>query len=216
MKKIVFVPILLLCILSALPLHAKEDDLRKAVDAENRFSKRFQSEINIFGGDFLGDEWHNSWDAGAKYFFHINNLLAVGASYTYTPIFTDESSAFGKTLKTKNTHIIDGEIMLSNDAAFRAGKSVVKCDFYLTIGGGTFLINEHYEPVGIIGGGLKVYTGWPWLAIRVDVNNYIHPTPNPNGDTINSDMGFNAGVSLLFPARKAKENSKEEAEEEGK
>lgn len=214
MKKIFFVFVSMFIVLSALPLQAKEESLRHAVDAENRFSKRHQSEINVFGGDFLGDEWHNSWDVGAQYFFHINNTFAVGASYMYSPIYTDDSSTFGRSLKTKTTHTIDGSVMISNDAAFRAGKSVIMCDFYLTIGSGTMWINEHYEPMGMIGGGLKIYTGWPWFAIRVDVNNYIHPTPNPMGDTINSDIAFNAGVSFLFPARRVEEKKEETAKEE--
>jgi outer membrane beta-barrel protein len=213
MKKIIFIFIFAIGILSISPVHAEEESLRHAVAAENRISKRHQSEINIFGGDLLGDEWHNSWDVGAQYFFHINNTFAVGAGYMYSPIYTDNSSTFGLSLKTKNTHTIDGQVMISNDAAFRAGKSVIRCDFYLTLGGGTVWINEHYEPMGMIGGGLKVYTGWPWFAIRVDVNNYIHPTPNPTGDTINADIAFNAGVSFLFPARRAEEK-KEEASPE--
>ncbi len=189
---------------------AADDALHESVDKEYRHQRRWQSEINIYGGDFLGDEWHNSWDAGAKYYMHINNTFAVGASYLYTPIYADSDSTFARSLTTKNTHIINAELTISNDAAFRAGSSVIECDFFLTLGAGTFWINGFYEPMGMIGGGVRVYTPVPWFALRADVNNYIHPTPIPVGDTINADIAFNLGVSFMIPPRKSVADIKEE------
>ena len=201
MRKILFFLTSFL-VLSVLSLQAiAAGDLHEALDRRYRFSKHLQSEASLYGGDFLGDETHNSWDVGAKYYLHLNNTFAIGAAYAYTPIYTDFSSTFGKSLRTKKQHIIDGEMMIANDAAFRAGNSIVECDLFLTIGAGTMWINRHYEPLGVIGGGLKIYTGVPWFALRFDVNTYIHPTPNPTGDTINADMSINLGASFLFPQR---------------
>ena len=180
---------------------ATEKSLHEALDRRYRFSKHLQSEINIFGGDYLSDETHNSWDAGAKYFLHLNNTFAIGASYIYTPIYTDYDSTFGKTLKSRKQHIIDAEMMIANDAAIRSGSSIIECDLFLTLGVGTMWINEHYEPMGMIGGGIKFYTPLPWIAVRFDVNTYIHPTPNPLGDTFNADMQVSGGVSFLFPTK---------------
>jgi hypothetical protein len=187
---------------------AAEENLHEALDRRYRFSKHLQSEINIFGGDYLGDETHNSWDAGAKYFLHLNNMFAVGASYTYTPIYTDSDSTFGRTLKSRRQHIIDAEMMIANDAAIRAGGSIIECDMFMTFGVGTMWINEHFEPVGVIGGGIKVYTPLPWIAVRFDVNTYLHPMPNPLGDTFNADMQVSGGVSFLFPTRPVEQPAK--------
>ncbi len=206
MKKFAFLLALALGFLFVVPAQAEEKDmLRKGVDRRYRLSKKLQSEININGGDFLGDETHNSWSVGAKYFLHINNTIAVGASYMYTPIYTDFDSTFGKTVKSRQQHFIDGEVMFSNDAALRAGNSVIEFDLFGTLGMGTEWINRHWEPVGVIGGGIIVYTPWPWFAARVDVTNYIHPTPNPSGDTINADINFAAGVSFFFPVKRINE-----------
>ncbi len=180
------------------------DPLHKAVDHRYRASKHLQSELNLFGGDYLGDETHNSWMVGARYYLHLNNTFAVGASYIYTPIVADMSSAFGQSLRTKQQHIIDAELMISNDAAFRAGSSIIECDLYFTLGVGVFRVNRQNKPVGMIGGGMKIYTGLPWLAFRVDVNSYLHPTPNPGGDHFNADVAMMGGVSFLFPKRNPK------------
>jgi outer membrane beta-barrel protein len=175
------------------------------VDRRYRLSKRLQNELGFFGGGYLGDETHNSWVVGGRYFLHLNNTFALGASYSYTPVITDWSSTFGQSLRTKQQHLIDGEVMISNDAAFRAGNTIVELDLYFTLGLGVIRINQQNMPMGIIGGGAKFYTGYPWLTVRFDVNSYIHPTPNPNGDTLNSDMSILAGVSFLFPQRKPPE-----------
>jgi len=207
MLKIRFIAVLVLFLVASNCVFAAEENLQEVLDRRDRFSKHLQSEVNINGGDFLGDETHNSWNVGAKYYLHINDTFAIGASYAYTPIITDWSSTFGKSLKTKQQHIIDGEVMIANDTVFRAGKNIIECDMYLTVGAGTILINRHYEPMGVIGGGIKIYTGWPWLAIRIDVNTYLHPTPNPTGDTFNGDISMNGGVSFLFPVKPIEQSS---------
>ncbi len=198
MKKIIFLVVLTIFAMAAFAA----DALDQAVERGARPSKKWQSEFNINGGDFLGDEWHNTWSVGAKYYLHINDTFAVGATYMYSPIITDWDSTFGRSLTTKQTHVIDGELMISNDAAFRSGKSIIEFDMYFTLGMGVFIINRKNEPVGMIGGGIKIYTPVPWLVPRIDVNTYIHPTPNLTGDVINADMGISGGVSFLFPVRK--------------
>jgi outer membrane beta-barrel protein len=161
--------------------------------------KRHLSEFTVGGGDFLGDEWQNSWDVGAMYSFYFNNTFGVGAAYTYTPIRADGRGSFGRSLKTHNAHITYGDLVLNNDTAFRAGSTIISCDLYLTVGAGMMEINRKWQPLGVVGGGLRVYTPIDWLAVRFDVNSYIHPTPNPTGDTINADMAMNLGFSFLFP-----------------
>ncbi len=184
--------------------------LHDALDRGYRFSKRMQSEFGVFGGDYLGDEWYNTWDAGGRYFLHLNNTFAVGGEYMYSPIRADSSGDFGKNLTTKHGHTIDAQLLISNDAAFRSGKSVIECDLMLSVGGGSMKIGSKWYWMGVIGGGLKIYTPLPWFAVRFDVNSYLHPTPKPTGDAFNADLVINLGTSFLFPIKKAKDDTGQE------
>jgi hypothetical protein len=179
----------------------REQAIREVFDREFRFSKKFQSELGFFGGSYLGDEWYNTWNIGGRYYLHLNNSIAFGTEYLYSPIRADASGDFGKSLTTNNMHTLTGAMMYSNGTAFRAGDSVVECDLILTVGGGAMQINRQWEPVALIGGGLKVYLPIPWFAIRFDVNTYLHPTPKPGGNSFNSDMLVNLGFSFLFPTK---------------
>ena len=176
--------------------------LHEALDRRYRFNKQWQSELGLLGGDYIGDAWLNTWDVGARYYLHLNNTFAIGAAYLYSPIRADSTSVFGQSLRTKHAHLIDGEIRISNDCAFRAGDSIIECDLYLTLGGGAIYINRFWKPMVVIGGGMKVYTPAPWFAVTFDANSYLHPTPKPTGSSFNADMVINAGVAFLFPVRR--------------
>lgn len=184
------------------------DTIHQNLDRRYRFSKKFQSELGFFGGNYIGDEWRNTWDAGARYFLHFNNSVALGASYYYSPIVADNSSGFARSLSTKNTHSIDAEVMLSNDCAFRVSKSIIECDLFLTLGGGTININDKWNMLFVVGGGLIIYTPLPYIAVRFDVNSLMHKTPKPTGDTFNSDLTMNVGISFLFPGKKIKNSER--------
>ena len=177
--------------------------IAKSLDRRYRYPRRLQSELSVFGGNYLGDEWLNTWDAGARYYLHINEVFAVGTSYTFSEMRVSADSSFGKSLTSKMTHLADAEVMIGNDCAFRAGKSVIDCDLFATLGVGGMWINRSWQPLGIIGGGMKIYLPVPWLAIRFDVDSVLHPTPKPEGDSFNADVMFNFGVSFLFPNRHA-------------
>lgn len=179
--------------------------IRESLDRRYRFSKKWQSELGVFGGDYLGDEWKNTWDAGARYYLHISNTFSVGASYIYSPIRAHSTTPFGASLTTNNSHLFDAELMLSNDCAFRSGHTIIECDLFLTLGVGSMYINHLWKPAGVLGGGMKIYTPVPWFAVRFDVNTVLHPTPVPGGDTFNSDLVMNLGLSFLLPAKKTDE-----------
>jgi hypothetical protein len=189
----------------------KPPTLEAGLEKKYRYSQKFQSEIGIYGGDFLGDEWYNTWDAGARYYFNINDMLAFGAEYFYSPIRADSSGDFGKSLTTKHTHSLFAAMMLSNPGTFKAG-SIIECDLYLTVGGGSMQINHGWQPMAVVGGGIKVYTPAPWFAVRFDVNSFMHPTPKPGGNAFNADLSMNAGVSFLFPVKRVEEEATEETE----
>lgn len=165
--------------------------------------RKYQSEFGIFGGDYLGDEWYNNWDVGARYYFNINKTFGFGVEYQYNPIRYDRSGDFGRGLVTDQSHTIFGAMTVANTAAFKSGNSIIDCDLYLTLGGGSIQINRLWEYMIMIGGGIKVYMPMRWMAVRFDVNSYMHPTPKPGGDAFNADLAINAGVSFFVqPNRK--------------
>ena len=66
---------------------------------------------------------------------------------------------------------------------------------------GSLNINDSWKWLAVIGGGLKVYMKPRWLALRVDVNSYIHPNPTVTGDEITGDVSFLFGLAFHFPYR---------------
>jgi hypothetical protein len=175
--------------------------LCEALEQRHPHHKNFQSEFSIFGGDYLGDEWLNTWNAGGKYYMHLSNMFAVGAEYFYSQIRANGNTTFGQSLKTNDSNTLDVQLMIANDTAFLSGRSIIDCDLFLTLGVGSMEINDIWEWTAIVGGGLKIYTGIPWFAVRFDVNSYLHPTPKPTGDSFNADITMTLGVSFLLPSR---------------
>lgn len=171
------------------------------LDWRNRFSKKYIGEFDFFFGNYLGDYSQNTWTTGGRAYFHINHIFAVGAEYMYTDLRVDGPSSFGQVKKTDDQHIIDGQLMINNEILFAAGKSQIPMDLYLTVGGGMINTNRSWNWLAMIGGGLKVYLKPKWMALRVDVNSYIHPNPTIGGDEIAGDVSFLFGLAFHFPYR---------------
>ena len=100
-----------------------------------------------------------------------------------------------------NMHALSAQVVISQAAALRTGKRVMEMDFFAMIGMGAMWLNRAWEPMGEIGGGVKFYTGIPWLAFRIDVDNYVHNTVQPGKNSIDFDVMMSGGVSFLFPTR---------------
>lgn len=197
---------LFIIILSPLNLRAADpkDDIHAIppiLDPAYRHKKNHQFELSLYGGSYLGDTVGQTWMTGAKSYFHLNNTWSFGAAYGYSKLEPDRSSTFGGNIKDTKMQLLNTEISISNDAAFRVGKSLVEMDFYLTFGAGAMQIDKKWEPAGVVGGGVKFYPGISWLAFRIDVNNYIHYTSFINGHNLDFDTAFLGGISFLFPAR---------------
>lgn len=168
-------------------------------DPVTSHKRRQQFEFSPYGGSYLGGTVGQSWVAGGRLYYHLNTTTAIGVNYAYSRLLTNRSSTFGKSLTDTNMHIPIAEMMLSNDAALRVGKTLIAMDFYLTLGTGAMWINRIWEPTGMVGGGVKIYTGKPWLAFRIDINNYLHFTPIPGNDQFDVDTLFIGGISFLAP-----------------
>ena len=181
--------------------------LHESLDRRYRFSKKFQSELGIFGGDYLGDAWRNTWNVGARYQLHLNNTFSIGGEYLFNQVRADGSSAFGASLTTDHSHLLDAEVAISNDCALRIGHSIIECDLFATFGAGAISINRIWKPAAVLGGGMKIYTPLPWLSVRFDVTTILHETPTPGRDAFHSDMVMDVGVSFLFPVHTINEGA---------
>jgi len=179
------------------------DDLPDVLDHRERPSRKYIGELDVFFGDYLGDETKNTWGTGGRALFHVNHLISMGAEYVYAPMSVDAASVFGTPNYNKNQHLISAQVIFNNEAAIAFGKKAVPLDLYLTVGGGTMNINNQWEWLAVVGGGLKIYVGPEWFALKFDVNSYIHPVPKPTGDSINGDMAIWLGTAFHFPNKKA-------------
>ena len=170
-----------------------------ALDPQFRHRKRHQLELTAFGGTYLGPSIKKSWITGARAYFHLNNMFALGASYGYQWTAVDSLHISAPPLTDRHTHFLDAEVAISNDVAMRVGQTVIELDLYMTLGLGTMRLDGNWEYLAVVGGGLKAYTGIPWLAVRIDVNNFLHRVRKPMGDTVDMDVSFALGVSFLLP-----------------
>jgi outer membrane beta-barrel protein len=180
------------------------NDIPPILDPQFRHQKSNQFEISPYGGSYLGNTLDQTWLTGAKGYYHLDNTWALGLAYGYSRLSPDATSAFGINLVNNNMHIADAEVMISNDAALRVGKKLLEMDFYMTFGAGAMSINNAWEPMGLVGGGVKFYSDAPWLAFRIDVNSYAHYTNAPLLKNFDFDTAFLGGISFLFPQGKNK------------
>lgn len=173
----------------------------KILDPNYRFQKKGRFEFAPYFSSYLGQVLMQTWFAGTRLYYNVNNSVAIGANYGIGRLYVGPSSDFGKDLRSKMFHVIDAEATFSNDVVLRQGKSLVQLDLFMSIGMGAMRINTIWEPTGVVGGGVKVYPGLDWLAVRIDVTNYIHPTPRPQNPTIDCDVVFMFGASFFFPKK---------------
>lgn len=180
---------------SGVDLHA----IPPILDHDYRHRKKNQFEICPNGGAYLGNSIGQTWVAGAKMTYWLNNTVGLGVNYNFIKLLTNRNSPFGSVLTDSNTHALSGQVVLSQAAALRSGTRILEMDFFAMIGMGAMWLNRTWEPMGEIGGGVKFYTGLPWLAFRVDVDNYVHNTVQPGKNSIDFDVMMTGGVSFLFP-----------------
>lgn len=169
------------------------------LDPEYRHRKRHQLELVTFGGTYLGASIKKSWLVGGRLFFHLNNMFALGASYGFQWTSVRSLSAGGPPLTNRYTHFLDAEVAISNDVAMRIGETLLEMDLYMTVGGGVVRLDGEWGPLGVLGGGVKLYTGLPWLAVRIDVNTLIHSVDHPSGAEVDADISFSLGLCFLLP-----------------
>ncbi len=203
--KILIGALFLFSLLASLPARAG-DEMPDALKPEFRIERARYFELIPYGGSYLGNSVGQSFIAGTKGYYHIDNTWAVGANLGYSRLFTDGRNNFGGSLHNDNLFLGDIEAMVANDVAMKLGKSVVQIDFYLTVGVGMMRLNDYNEPMGVIGGGAKFYTGLNWLAFTAEVINYAHITDQPGKDSFDFDTTFTGGLCFMFHSNSNKKN----------
>jgi outer membrane beta-barrel protein len=188
----------MLFVLLLIPTPAFAADALPMLSAQPRHRPQHW-ELVPYGGFYLGRSLGQTWTAGMRGHYRVNDQWAIGAQYGYVAIAADSSSAFGRRIVDTKTHLANAEVQISNDAALRLGQKVLAMDFYLTLGTGALRLNTQWEPFGLIGGGVKMYPGPSWFAVAVDVNNYAHFTQVSPGRKFDVDTLFTVGFAFLLP-----------------
>lgn len=197
-------PLLLLVVFLFSPFQLHAESVANTVSAATHTAEHFPLQKNTLelkasGGSYLGATLGQTWviETGAVY--HFNPTLGLGVHYAFSQANPDSSSTFGSNLSSDSVHLLTAGAQISNDAMFRIGKHWLPMDFFMTLGAGGMQIDQTWKPTGLVGGGVKFFTKKPWLAINVEVNNYLHHTPQPGKDHLDFDVAFVGGISVFLP-----------------
>jgi outer membrane beta-barrel protein len=167
------------------------------LDDAYRHRHHLQLELVPFGGTYLGRSMGSTFLTGGRLWLHLDPAWAVGVQYGYSRV--GGSTALQAAASEPDVHMLDAETALSNPVAMRLGSILVEMDLYLTVGVGAILLDRRWDAYGLVGGGVRFYTGLSWLAIRIDVDSHIHRTRFPGTNRIDVDLSLALGVSFLFP-----------------
>jgi hypothetical protein len=183
----------------AVTIEPDEAPLPPCLDPELRPQKKGRFEFSPYGGSLLGANMQKTFVAGARAYGHIDNMFAVGVKYAYSRLFSSGLDRLGGAGVNPNVHIIDAEVLISTDIAMRWGTTAVVLDLFGTLGVGALNLNDRWDPMGVVGGGIRVHVGVSWLAPRVDLECYLHPTRRPSGTVFDVDVALIAGLSIMLP-----------------
>jgi hypothetical protein len=174
-----------------------------ALDPDYRHRGIHQLALAASIGTYLGAHLKKSWIAGARAMYRLSNRLTLGATYGYSHHAVNVLEGPGDLLRERNAHYLTGEVGLITDVAMRMGRTVILMDLSTRLGAGARQLNGEWGPLGMIGGGVMFYTGLPWFAIRIDVNNYLHAIPLVRGNSVDMDVSFALGLCFFLPARRS-------------
>jgi hypothetical protein len=172
-----------------------------ALDEDRRSAFSTRNEVFVYSGFYFGKTLDNSFVVGTEYLFRITHVWALGPSFTYTKAETANSVQLSQPGFFKSDHIYttDLAVMIAMPAAFAAGDSVVQANLYSILGVGAIGINDAWHPHGFIGGGMKIFPGLDWMAIRVDIRTGLHPINTPSGEKFDQNLSLMVGLSFLIP-----------------
>ena len=89
------------------------------LDRDFRHRKKNQFEININGGAYLGNSIGQTWVAGTKMTYWLNNSIGLGVNYSFSKLLTNRGSPFGSVITDSNMHTMSAQTVISQAAALR-------------------------------------------------------------------------------------------------
>ncbi len=147
-------------------------------------------------------EIENSLMAGGEYLFHFSEHLGLGPTFFYTKADYTENRYYNQAgfFTNDNLYGFDLTGQYTFPTSINFGEHQLDLDLFILLGAGTVQINDAYEPHGVIGGGFKIYTNKPWLALRMDMRGTMHTTNKPGGaNEFDQDLLLCLGVSFQIP-----------------
>lgn len=172
------------------------------LDFKTRQATRRLIELEPFGGEYLGNYLHNSYVVGGRLGFRVSEAITLAAEFNYTGVRYDGGSEFGKSSPSSREWIGAFTFNYAFPILQRTGKAIQEADLTTTVGLGNLHIDGKERLVGVVGGGLKLFTALPWLALRFDAMTYLYSLPRANDSKFADDWTFTVGPSFLFVPRR--------------
>lgn len=192
-------------ILQAKENSSSDEEVPAGLDFKTRKNVRRLIEFNPFGGSYVGSYLNSSYVFGGRLAFRVTERFAIGGEFNYSNLRYDLNSNFAQSgVRTRNEYIADIFGMYNIPVLERPFKKIQEVDLFTTIGLGDLNINKKNRIVGVVGGGIRLFTSVPWFALKVDVNTYIYSLPRLNNSKIASDWTSTLGPSFLFVPRQPK------------
>lgn len=194
-----FLIFILLVLISATVFAEEEEEIPASLDFDRRAAEVTRWEIPVGGGEFFGDKLEHSFILGSGLYYHLTPALAIGADFHYSRIDYDPLGDFGQGITDQNLYLIGGTLQLNLPGAYHSGRTITEVDFYTLLGGAAININDSYHGAGCIGGGMKIYTRWPWFSFKTEFREYLWSVPTRSGSAFEADATIFLGPSFLIP-----------------
>jgi outer membrane beta-barrel protein len=175
------------------------------------FQKALRHELSAMGGWFAGDLSDGAPIYGGAYTFHFTEDLGLEAGYFRTreryellEAITDRQQGLVGVVRAEDTPVqfFLGHVVwsLAYGKVRWLGGAIGRHDFYLSFGGGATVQEGDYGLTGSAGFGLKFYVS-EWLALRLDVRDYIHEQRRRalGVEKIVNDISATGGLSVFIP-----------------
>lgn len=159
-----------------------------------------QVAIDLGGGSMNGRGIGQSFVTTGRLTYYPIRHIGIGAVYSFSQGNGGVSTADGDWV-----HAVHGQLELPLISALRVGRhKVLPMDLFGEAGAGAIHLAGRWEALGVIGGGVRLYTRIRWLAVRVDALTYLHDTRREVGRALlDTEVAFTLSLTILLPRRPA-------------
>lgn len=175
------------------------------------FKKALRHELSPMGGWLAADLADSAPIYGGAYTFHFTEDLGLEASYfRYNQSYDlmngivdrNQGLVLFQRAPDENVQLFMGNLVwsMAYGKVRWFGGPIGRFDFYLSLGAGATDERNTRAPTGSAGLGLKFFLT-EWLALRIDVRDYVHKRAVPSlaMEKIASDIAATGGLSLFLP-----------------